>query len=209
MSLLHQFYIKVTTFNLKVTKHIWANYRAILLRTVACYRNCQLQHQKTCYKIDYFRYGIAHIGRVGSVFMTLSVTLERFFAILYPLKRLRIKTPLLVASVAFSCLYNIPRFLEFETIVTESEVPNEGKANETEGNETANYEMVINLLHSSCKPNFADPLPYWFQITQFAATDLRLHPIYINVYVTWMKFFIVELIPYVIILVLNALIIVK
>ena len=92
--------------------------------------------------------------------MTLSVTLERFFAILYPLKRLRIKTPLLVAAVAFSCLYNIPRFLEFETIVTESEIPNEGKANETERNETANYEMVINLLHSSCKPNFANPLPY-------------------------------------------------
>ena len=114
-----------------------------------------------------------------------------------------------MASVAFSCLYNIPRFLEFETIVTEAEVPNEGKANETEGNETANYEMVINSLHSSCIYNFANPLPYWFQITQFAATDLRLHPIYINVYVTWMKFFIVELIPYVIILVLNALIIVK
>ena len=30
---------------------------------------------------------MVHISRVGSVFMTLSVTLERFTAIVYPLKR--------------------------------------------------------------------------------------------------------------------------
>ena len=36
-----------------------------------------------------------------------------------------------------------------------------------------------------------------------------MNSIYINVYVVWMKFFIVELIPYVFILVLNALIILK
>ena len=34
-----------------------------------------------------FRFGLVHITRVGSVFMTLSVTLERFIAIVYPLKR--------------------------------------------------------------------------------------------------------------------------
>ena len=63
-------------------------------------------------------FGVAHIGRVGSVFMTLSVTIERYFAIWYPLKRLRLKTPLMVVSVVFSFLYNIPRFLEFETTTT-------------------------------------------------------------------------------------------
>ena len=34
-----------------------------------------------------FRFGLVHITRVGSVFMTLSVTFERFIAIVYPLKR--------------------------------------------------------------------------------------------------------------------------
>ena len=63
------------------------------------------------------RYGFAHIGRVGSVFMTLSVTLERFFAIVYPLKRLRLKTILIAVSTFVSVVYNIPRFLEFETIL--------------------------------------------------------------------------------------------
>ena len=63
------------------------------------------------------RYGFAHIGRVGSVFMTLSVTLERFFAIVYPLKRLRLKTILIAGSTLVAVGYNIPRFLEFETIL--------------------------------------------------------------------------------------------
>ena len=137
----------VTTFNLRLP-----NTEEPIIELCNCfhYTEISITVLESCFTIIImnlinFRYGIAHIGRVGSVFMTLSVTLERFFAILYPLKRLYIKTPLIVASVAFSCLYNIPRFLEFETIVTESEQ----NANQTEGNETATYQTVIfsyNLL---------------------------------------------------------------
>ena len=87
-----------------------------------------------------FRYGIAHIGRVGSVFMTLSVTLELFFAILYPFKRLHLKTPLLVGSIAFSCFYNVPRFMEFETIVE--------NATKHIDNDTSEYQMVSSFTHS-------------------------------------------------------------
>ena len=93
------------------------------------------QYLKFMYRISMnFRYGIAHIGRVGSVFMTLSVTLERFFAILYPFKRLHLKTPLLVGSIAFSCFYNVPRFMEFETIVE--------NATKHIDNDTSEYQMV-------------------------------------------------------------------
>jgi len=31
-------------------------------------------------------FGFGHIGRVGSVFVTMSVTVERYFAIVHPLK---------------------------------------------------------------------------------------------------------------------------
>ncbi len=31
-------------------------------------------------------FGFGHIGRVGSVFVTMSVTIERYFAIVHPLK---------------------------------------------------------------------------------------------------------------------------
>jgi len=119
-------------------------------------------------------YGFAHIGRVGSVFMTLSVTLERFFAIVYPLKRLRLKTILIAVSTFVSVVYNIPRFLEFETIL------------QVDTNSTNNESMY-----------------------QFAATGLRMNTIYIQVYVVWMKFIFVEMFPYIIIIVLNALIILR
>ena len=62
------------------------------------------------------RYGILHIGRVGSVTSTLSVAMERFFAIKYPLiVHERAKT-CIVLCIVFSVVYNIPRFFEFETI---------------------------------------------------------------------------------------------
>ena len=72
----------------------------------------------TYYAILYFyvplscRYGFAHIGRVGSVFITLSVTIERFFAITYPLKKLNLKRWLILSSVSGAVLYNLPRFFE-------------------------------------------------------------------------------------------------
>ena len=44
---------------------------------------------------------------------------------------------------------------------------------------------------------------------QFAATELRMNTIYIQVYVVWMKFIFVEMVPYIIIIVLNALIILR
>jgi len=112
--------------------------------------------------------------------MTLSVTIERYFAIWYPLKRLRLKTPLMVVSVVFSFLYNIPRFLEFETTTTNMTYVDED----------------INITQNKL-------------VTIFKHTDLRINRIYVNVYVVWMKFFVVEIIPYVVILVLNALIIIK
>ena len=42
---------------------------------------------------------------------------------------------------------------------------------------------------------------------QLAATELRDNPIYINVYTVWMSIILLEAVPYVTILVLNALII--
>ena len=35
------------------------------------------------------RFGFVHIGRVGSAFATVTVAVERFIAVMYPLKKLR------------------------------------------------------------------------------------------------------------------------
>ena len=55
------------------------------------------------------------MGRVGSVFATLIVTIERFIAVVYPLKKVQKHKQLLALCFIGSLVYNIPRFLEFET----------------------------------------------------------------------------------------------
>ena len=64
---------------------------------------------------NYSRFGFAHIGRVGSVFATLMVTIERFVAVWCPLSRLKSTKTLLSISIIGSLIYNIPRFLEFQS----------------------------------------------------------------------------------------------
>jgi hypothetical protein len=49
------------------------------------------------------------------VLSTFSVAMERYFAIKYPLKMIEKSRSLILFSVLFSILYNIPRFFEFET----------------------------------------------------------------------------------------------
>merc|ERR1712223_1980658 len=53
-------------------------------------------------------YGLGHIGRVGSVFVTVSVTIERYFAIVHPLKHFRGKKYLLLIPSLMAIVYNIP-----------------------------------------------------------------------------------------------------
>ena len=65
-----------------------------------------------------FGYGLGHIGRVGSVFVTVSVTIERYFAIVHPLKHFRGKKYLLLIPSLIAIVYNIPKFLEFELRVS-------------------------------------------------------------------------------------------
>eukprot|EP00093_Oithona_nana_P003964 03964.XXX_141412_139027_1 [CDS] Oithona nana genome sequencing. len=57
-------------------------------------------------------YGMAHIGRVASVLLTLCVTLERYYSVCHPMSPLRCKRHLLPASIVFSIVYNLPKFFE-------------------------------------------------------------------------------------------------
>ena len=59
-------------------------------------------------------FGICNIARVGSVFVTMSVTIERYFAIVHPLRVFKLKRYLLPTPIVATFLYNIPKFLELE-----------------------------------------------------------------------------------------------
>ncbi|XP_059087608.1 FMRFamide receptor-like [Tigriopus californicus] len=111
-----------------------------------------------------FCYGCAHIGRVGSVYLTMSVTIERYFAIVHPLRHFRGKKVLIPMSVGLTTLYNIPKFFE---------------------------------------------LRYDSERREIYQTAMRQNPIYVTYYIFWSKFIFVEIIPYISIIVLNWMVMVK
>ena len=59
-------------------------------------------------------FGLLHTFRVGSVYVTLAVTFERFHAIICPLKHFFWKKYLLPVSVFIAVFYNIPKYFEME-----------------------------------------------------------------------------------------------
>ena len=64
-----------------------------------------------------FLYGFTHLCKVGSVFTTLAVSLERYFAVCHPLWiRIRRCPPAIyiILVTVFAFAFNIPKFLEFE-----------------------------------------------------------------------------------------------
>ena len=56
-----------------------------------------------------YSYGFIHIARMGSVYITMSVTLERFFAVVYPLRNIGAKKYLLPGTSVFAIGYNVPK----------------------------------------------------------------------------------------------------
>eukprot|EP00094_Tigriopus_californicus_P003536 TCALIF_03401-PA protein Name:"Similar to FR FMRFamide receptor (Drosophila melanogaster)" AED:0.29 eAED:0.29 QI:0/0.33/0/0.5/1/1/4/0/218 len=108
--------------------------------------------------------------------MPIGVTIERFVAIAYPMRKTNLKNSLIMASVFGSIVYNLPRFFELEMV-------------------------QVDVLDPETKANVT--------VNRIAPTELRFNKLYVQIYVVWMKFFLVELLPYVIICVLNFVMIVK
>ena len=72
-------------------------------------------------------FGMLHTFRVGSVYVTLAVTFERFHAIICPLKHFAWKKYLLPASVFIAVVYNIPKYFEMEMkVMSEKIINNKG-----------------------------------------------------------------------------------
>ena len=67
-------------------------------------------------------FGLIHTFRIGSVYMTLAVTFERFHAIIFPLRHFSWKKFLIPISVAIAILYNIPKFFELELTVSDTHI---------------------------------------------------------------------------------------
>ena len=56
-------------------------------------------------------YGLLHTARTGSVYVTIAVTIERYFAVVHPTKEFKMKVLLLPIAIIFAVLYNIPKVI--------------------------------------------------------------------------------------------------
>ena len=69
------------------------------------------------------RIGFAHIGRVGSVVFTVSISVERYLNCTYPNDKLLLKAMLVPIPVIFTLLYNIPKFFELTSCTHQPLLP--------------------------------------------------------------------------------------
>ena len=54
-------------------------------------------------------YGLTSTSRTGSVYVTIAVTIDRYFAIVKPINQFKMKVILLPIAITFAILYNFPK----------------------------------------------------------------------------------------------------
>ena len=60
----------------------------------------------------FFSFGFIHIGRVGSVAVTVSIATERYINVCYPTTHFSRKYLFLITPILFAFIYNAPKFFE-------------------------------------------------------------------------------------------------
>ena len=149
----------------------------------------------------YFRIGLVHIGRVGSVYVTVAITVERYLSIDQTNPNQH-RSWLIRMPILFTIFYNIPRFLELETTVdnydSDDKTPNQNFMKMQDGNQT---DSSLNISESltNCTNNETNVI----QDLGYQATSMRLNPWYIVMYITCSKFIFVQIIPWLTVIILN------
>ena len=73
-------------------------------------------YSKTLFLFKQHRYGLAHIARVGSVALTMCITLERYYSVCHPMRQFESKSLLLPIAIGFAVVFNIPKFFELKLV---------------------------------------------------------------------------------------------
>ena len=120
--------------------------------------------------------------------LTLSISIERYCSVCHSTCQFRAKSLLLPVPVVFAVIYNIPKFFELKTEI-DFETYCETNISNNQENKTISSSNCYNETN-----------------TYIGVTDLRRNPLYIIIYLFWSKFVFVELVPYVLMIVMNILI---
>jgi len=121
---------------------------------------------------------LAQIGLTGSIYLTVSISIERYTTVVHPFFKITHNWPssfYICPTVLFSILYNIPRFFELETRVVTC---------------TAHLATIHNCTENSTEH-------------RVTATDLRQDVYYREIYIVYLNLIIHGLIPLMSLLFMN------
>ena len=126
---------------------------------------------------------------MGSVFVTIAITIERYVVVCHPTSEFKGKYLLILLPTTSAILYNIPKFFEIEA----TEYAN---AKSVKGDE-----QIISVNKSYSDRDEIENIKV--EDVGYHATPLRLNYWYVIFYVTWSKLLLVEIIPWATVVILN------
>ena len=127
---------------------------------------------------------------MGSVFCTVAITVERYLSVCHPNNECPGKFLLVPTPIIFAIIYNIPKFFELEATPKNNAYGNKSII-PLIGNET--------YYDDEYQRNVTDVV----EDIGYRGTALRLNHWYVVLYVFWSKFLLVEIFPWVTVIVLN------
>ena len=138
-----------------------------------------------------------HIAMTGSIYSKLAITTERYLVVCHPyyLMSHRWKDRIyIIPVILFSVIYNLPKFFEIETTIYHS-----GPTMESElDNITTNVrkEFVQEMINNS----FHEDIIYGIK-----PTPLRINLNYISIYLIWINFILMCIVPFTVLITLCSL----
>ena len=162
-----------------------------------------------------FSIGFAHIGRVGSVTVTISIAIERYLGVCHPTTTFSYQYLLFPFPIVFTIIYNIPKFFEvvkcseeelYQTMLIQL-------ARHNINNSTHDIDIFSNNTYKDNNNNNESLLVdddeekeedvLMCDIYETRPTSLRNNKWYIILYVFLSEFVLIEIVPWILVIILN------
>ena len=142
---------------------------------------------------------LAKVSLTASIYSTLAIAFERYLIICHPFYVVNHRWPAkryFMFILTFSVLYNLPRFFSFTTFICKDESLSNSFGSLKDPNITYVNNSINNDKEINCTVGTTEIMP----------TALRLNYYYYSVYLFWMDLCVMEILPIVLLIVLNMLV---